>query len=236
MKGRSPHNRPGVRKNDIYGLLLDMGGEARWKDLKDKARATLHCGPTTLKQTLDQLIEDKSVVREARLKKKGAEVWYRTITQLDLLKPTIVWKPTVQFKPHEDILDKSYNHIREEARKLEGKKKEDFLRDQLYRFVLITVRSHIGQLLVALRTAEVHKLNNSEALQAFDLNFDYSVRRLDGLLLGLLLEYREYSMEVIDQILREPFKPASLPPRSMKEFLGSTASTLKWIESYGKET
>jgi len=236
MKGRSPYNRPGLRKRELNTLLLKIGGEARWKDLKDKARVELRWGPTTLKQTLDQMIKDKHVIKEARLGTRTAEVWYRTRTQLDLLKPIIIWKPTLQFKPHEDILDKLVAYIREEAQKLEGKEKEAFLRDYLHKFVLIIMRSHIGQFLITLRRAEVDKLDKSEALQAFDLNFDYSVKRVDELLLELLLEYREYAMEVIDQILCEPYKPASVPPRSMKEFLGPVASALKWMESYGKKT
>lgn len=240
MKGRSPYNKLSIRKNDLYRLLLEMGGEARWKDLKEKARITLHWGPTTLKQTLDQMIEGKSVVREARLGARARpEVWYRTVTQLDLLKPIIVWKSTLQFKPlepTEDMLDKFVAYIREETQKREGKERETFLRDCLHRAVFgVAVLSHAAQLLVALRTAEIHKLGKSEALQIFDLNFDYSVRRADELLLELLLEYPEYSMEVIDQILREPYKSASVQPRSMKEFLGPVTSTLKWIKSYAKE-
>lgn len=241
MQGRSPFNKPSIRQNDIYQLmLLKMGGEARWKDLKEKARAELHWGPTTLKQTLDQLIEGKSIFKEARLGKKGgAEVWYRTATQLDLLKTNIVWKPSLQFKPlepTEDMIDKVIAYMREEAQKREGKEKEAFLRDYLHRVIFgLAMHSPAAQLLVALRTAEVHRLRKSEALQAFDLSFDYSVRRVDELLLELLLEYPEISMEVIDQILREPYKPASVKPRSMKEFLGPVASTLKWIKSYSKE-
>ena len=59
MKGRSPSNIPGVKKKDLHNLLLELGGEARWKDLKNNARITLHWGPTTLKQTLDQMVREK---------------------------------------------------------------------------------------------------------------------------------------------------------------------------------
>ena len=56
MRGRSPFNKPSIRKDDLYRLLLENGGELRWKNLKEKVRETLHWGPTTLKETLDQLI------------------------------------------------------------------------------------------------------------------------------------------------------------------------------------
>jgi len=236
MKGRSPYNKPSIRESDLYGLLLKMGGEARWTDLKDKARVELHWGPTTLKQTLDQMIKGKSIIKTAKLGTKGAEVWYRTKTPFDLLKPIIVWKPTLQFEPHEDFITKFVANIREKAQKLEGKEKEDFLRGHLHGAVFgFTMASHWTYLLESLRTAEVQKLEKSEALQVSGLSYDFSVRRVDEILLELLLEYREYSMEIIDQMLREPYRPPSVPPRSMKGFLGSVASALKWIDSYGKK-
>ena len=76
MKGRSPWNRPSIKKHDAYKLLLQLGGKARWKDL-EAHRSELGWGPTTLKQTLDELVEDGSVMKEARLAKSGGpEVWY----------------------------------------------------------------------------------------------------------------------------------------------------------------
>jgi predicted ArsR family transcriptional regulator len=76
MKGRSPWNRPSIKKQDAYKLLLQLGGKARWKDL-EAHRSRLGWGPTTLKQTLDELVKDGSVMKEARLAKSGGpEVWY----------------------------------------------------------------------------------------------------------------------------------------------------------------
>jgi predicted transcriptional regulator len=76
MKGRSPWNRPSIKKHDAYKLLLQLGGKARWKDL-EAHRSKLGWGPTTLKQTLDELVKDGSVMKEARLAKSGGpEVWY----------------------------------------------------------------------------------------------------------------------------------------------------------------
>lgn len=232
MRGRSPFNKPSVRKKELYELLLRLGGEARWKDLKANLKE-LGWGPTTLKQTLDQMIEGKAIIREARLGVKGAEVWYRTITERDLLIPTIVWKPTIDIKGPEDPYARWIANIRETAKHLDGKEKEIFLRDNLHRLVFgVAMLSPVIQFLVALRSAEINNLKESETLLNFELGFDYSVKQPDLSLLKLLLEYREYGMEIIDQILREPYKPPSVPPRSMKRFVESRTSALQWIKSY----
>jgi predicted ArsR family transcriptional regulator len=81
MKGRSIWNRPPIKKHDAYRLLLELGGKARWKDL-EAHRSELGWGPTTLKQTLDELVKDGSVMKEARLAKSGGpEVWYSAEVQ-----------------------------------------------------------------------------------------------------------------------------------------------------------
>ncbi len=85
MKGRSVWNRPPLKKIDAYNLLLDLGGEARWKDLKANLNK-LGWGPTTLKQTMDELVEEGSVTKEARLGTSGPEVWYiATVKDVDPL-------------------------------------------------------------------------------------------------------------------------------------------------------
>lgn len=80
MKGKNPLNKPSIRQTDVCRLLLKLGGEARWKDLKmhlDK----LSWGPTTLKQTLDEAVKEGSVIKEARLGPKGPEAWYTVVIQ-----------------------------------------------------------------------------------------------------------------------------------------------------------
>ena len=62
MKGKSPFNKPSLRKTEVYKLLLKLGGEAQWKDLKDKLDK-LGWGPTTLKQTLDEMVEEATCHR-----------------------------------------------------------------------------------------------------------------------------------------------------------------------------
>ena len=60
MRGRSPYNKPSVRIKEAHDLLLKLGGEARWKDLKANLKE-LGWGPTTLKQTLDQMIKKRLI-------------------------------------------------------------------------------------------------------------------------------------------------------------------------------
>ena len=79
MKGRSPFNRPSVKKADLYKLLLSLGGKARWKQLRGKLK-DLTWGPTTLKKTLDQMVTEGKIKKEAVAGDKGPEVWY-SLTQ-----------------------------------------------------------------------------------------------------------------------------------------------------------
>jgi hypothetical protein len=223
MKGRSPFNKPSSRKKDLYELLFKLGGEARWKDL-DANLKQLGWGPTTLKQTLDQMVKDRSIIKEARLGAKGAEVWYRTL---------IAWLPTPKDRELTDLFGEMITSTRDAAKKLQGKQREEYLLDTLRMYVIGVMRTHISHLLLILRQAQIHKLNYSEALQSFDLSLDAAIKLEDKVLLGLLLEYGEYSMEAIDQILREPYKPASVKPRSMTEFTSSSdSSVIKWVETW----
>jgi len=75
MKGRSPFNRPTAKRDALYRLLLKHDGKARWTQLKTHLK-DLGWGPTTLKQVLDDLIDDKKVRKEAVAGEKGPEIWY----------------------------------------------------------------------------------------------------------------------------------------------------------------
>lgn len=90
MKGRNPLNRPSVRKTDVYKLLLNLGGEARWKDMELKLK-DLGWGPTTLKQVLDEMVKDGSIIKEARLGVRGPEAWYSVV-----IKDDDIWEPVLK--------------------------------------------------------------------------------------------------------------------------------------------
>mgnify|MGYP005839312089 CR=1 FL=1 len=75
MKGRTVWNKPSIRKTDVYKLIIKLGGKARWTHLKAHLKE-LGWGPTTLKQTLDELVNEGSIMKEAVAGDKGPEIWY----------------------------------------------------------------------------------------------------------------------------------------------------------------
>ncbi|MDI6904546.1 MAG: hypothetical protein QMD13_03510 [Candidatus Bathyarchaeia archaeon] len=132
MKGRSVWNKPSVRKTDVYKLLIKLGGKARWKHLKAHLK-DLGWGPTTLKQTLDEMVKEGSIIKEAVAGDKGPEVWYKAR----------IWASD-GWKKFEEFLDRrkaapSFEEmrriIREKMQKLEEVEKEAFLRGLLRDFV-----------------------------------------------------------------------------------------------------
>ena len=76
MKGRTVWNKLSIRKTDVYKLLVKLGGRARWSHLKARLKE-LGWGPTTLKRTLDDMVREGSVVKEAVAGDRGPEVWYK---------------------------------------------------------------------------------------------------------------------------------------------------------------
>lgn len=76
MKGRAVWNKPSIKKTDVYKLIVKLGGKARWTHLKAHLNE-LGWGPTTLKQTLDVMVKEGSVVKEAIAGSKGPEIWYK---------------------------------------------------------------------------------------------------------------------------------------------------------------
>ena len=132
MKGRSPFNTPKQRKKDIYQILVQTGGEARWKTLKAHLKE-LQMGPTTLKQTLDKMYNEGSIIKEPRLGPKGAEVWYKITTDLDEVginqKKNTQQTENGQNEPYS--LDQYYKDLKEKASQLKGKEKSDYLQTQM---------------------------------------------------------------------------------------------------------
>jgi predicted transcriptional regulator len=102
MRGRNATNKLRFRKEDVYKLLLRLGGEARWRDLESHL-PDLQMGPTMLKNTLDSLIEEGAVRKEARATKKGPEVWYIAKVQgITVLLKSIIALADIQPKQLEE--------------------------------------------------------------------------------------------------------------------------------------
>jgi len=73
--GHYPFNRSHPRKGEIFAILSELGGKARWSHLLKRARER-RMGPTTLKRLLDEMEEEGVIKVEARRGKRGPEVWY----------------------------------------------------------------------------------------------------------------------------------------------------------------
>ena len=163
MRGRNAINRknakPMQRQKDLYELLIEIGGEIQWKNLRAITLERLKWSPTKLKKTLDELIENKQVFKEPRLGRKGAEVWYIATTPANLYKLALrIAQPFIPIKTEKPTKDDYrtllLSKIREKASRLQGKEKEDFLRKSLYDAIRIfgTV-SHLIPFFLTLRTA-----------------------------------------------------------------------------------
>jgi len=126
MKGRSPLNRPSIRKTDVYKLLLNLGGEARWKDMEMKLKE-LGWGPTTLKQVLDEMVEEGSLKKEARLGVRGPEAWYTVV-----IKDDDIWAPLLKSV---GTADEMGSNMAKELRNVKEQGKEQISLDELAEMV-----------------------------------------------------------------------------------------------------
>jgi hypothetical protein len=167
LKGRSPWNKPSQRKADIYKLLTQVGGEARWKTLKAHLNE-LRLGPTTLKQALDDMVKEQSITKEARLGTEGAEVWYKIQNPL----VNTVWKNLEQKinegcdqnKP--DALLQMFEDIKANASKLKGKEKENYLKTQMEHIVKAASEAYVAFLSLHVRGAQF--ADSKKLSQIFD--------------------------------------------------------------------
>lgn len=192
MKGRSPHNKPSIRKTDVYRLLLKLGGEARWKDLKANLEE-LGWGPTTLKKTLDQMIEEGSVIKEARLGAKGPEAWYKV-----QIKDDDIWAPFKRaLDKRKDVpMEQIRQSIRDKAQKLRGKEREAFLKAQMRKIVEMARDAVSAELYMLVRGA-FKKLEEGKLLILFDYISDVVLKEEMKEYMQILLDYPGQSMEVL---------------------------------------
>jgi len=196
MRGRSPFNRPPVRKTDVYRFLIKLGGEGRWKDLKAHLKE-FGWGPTTLKRTLDEMIDEGSVYKEARLGRAGPEAWY-----IAKVKDTDIWDTTKrEHLSFEQLVVDIQNRLQE----LEGKpeEKEVFLKRQLQKIVRIPMDAYAALIYTVTGVAEDGKTTKPETLRLFDYLYDTVLRNIAKEPLQFCLKYPEYTLEVTDRMLRK---------------------------------
>jgi len=192
MKGRSIWNNPSIRKRDIYRLLLKLNGEARWKDLKANLK-DLGWGPTTLKQTLDDMVEEGSVIKEARLGAKGPEAWYRV-----QIKDDDIWAPFKRALDKEEAvsMEQIRQGIKDKAQKLTGKEREVFLKAEMRRIAEMTRDAVLAELYMAAKGA-FKKMEKTKLLIIFDYLFDVVLKKHVKEYMKIFMDYPEQSMEVL---------------------------------------
>jgi hypothetical protein len=148
MKGRTAYNKPKNRNPEIYRLLVQIGGEARWKTLKTHLEE-LQLGPTTLKQALDELVEEESITKEARLGTEGAEVWYKVKCPMDN-----VWNDFMDNIGKPDAPLPVLENIKKNASKLEGKEKYEYLLEQMKKAIKFATEQYVVLLSLYVRSAQ----------------------------------------------------------------------------------
>jgi len=201
MKGRSPWNKPSQRKADIYKLLIQVGGEARWKTLKAHLEE-LRLGPTTLKQTLDEMVKEQSITKEARLGTEGAEVWYKIEHPL----VNNVWENFLQ-KNNEscedqnkpDALLQMFEDIKTNASKLKGKEKENYLQTQMQHVVKTASEAYVAFLSLHVRSAQF--ADSKKLSQIFDYLWSDLLLNDTKAFQKILGEYPTISLKAIEIFL-----------------------------------
>ena len=230
MKGKSPWNKPSIKKTDMYQLLLDLGGEARWKDLKANLKK-LGWGPTTLKQTLDEMIEEGSIIKEARLGPKGPEAWYSVVikdyeiwepllksisdeisTTAETLKTTKEKKENVSMEELTQLINEIKDtsmaqvgqRIREKAEQLKAPEREVFLKRQMQKITQLALEEL--QALIYMEARAVWKSGREKSSFIHSILSIIFNNHLEEYL-KVLVAYPECTMEVLlDQMIKDKDK------------------------------
>lgn len=189
MRGKSPYNKPSIRKTEVYRLLLKLGGEARWKNLKENL-SQLGWGPTTLKRVLDEMIREGSVVKEARLGGKGPEVWYKL-----KIRDENLWET---FEKTLDIQQLA-NTIKTKAQTLKGQEREAFLKDQMLKIVEMVEGTVQVPLYIMVKGA-LHKSKREDLLAIYDYIFEVFVKEEIKKYAQILMDYPEQALESLLQL------------------------------------
>ena len=194
MKGRSPFNKPTKRKAEIYQLIVQVGGEARWKTLKAHLDE-LRLGPTTLKQALDEMVKEQSLTKEARLGPDGAEVWYKLDTNVD------EWSTRNFDRTSEnaEYVQEMFDEIKKKAAKLQGKDKDDYLQAQMKKIVNIASETYVKFIGSFVRAAQFN--DKAKLFQIFDYYFFYVLINDTKMFQDILSDYPSISLKAIQSYL-----------------------------------
>lgn len=177
-------NKPSIRKTDVYKLIVKLGGKARWTHLKAHLKE-LGWGPTTLKQTLDELVNEGSIIKEAVAGDKGPEIWYR-LPKRD----SGIWELFPEIAEQSSRVP-SFEEIKKTLeRKAEGlgkHERDEFLRDSLRE--LVETAAEIYTVLLCLGADEL-VYRRPGAVTYIDASFDL-VKEATLEIMHVFLEYPE---------------------------------------------
>ena len=191
MKGNTEYNKPKTRKAEIYQLIFRVGGEARWKTLKAHLNE-LRLGPTTLKQTLDEMVKEQSITKEARLGPDGAEIWYKIPQTVDE-----VW---INFQKNASLKNPNsfellHKDIKEKTSRLKGKEKNDYIQTQMQEVVKNARDSYISFMSIYLRGAKYG--DPAQMDQAYDYVLSDVLVKETRFFQKILAEYPDFSLRAI---------------------------------------
>jgi hypothetical protein len=204
MKGRSPWNRPSVRKTEAYTLLMKLGGNARWRDLKSHL-AELGWGPTTLKRTLDEMLIEGTITKEARLGEKGPEAWYTTRTGYK-----------AYYEPHEIIVSSRTGDLDQMMKNLQKRLMESKHDNALLKTRLEEIVKMAGNTLTELFYLDARHTfeTNTRSERFFDLMYEGMAENQIRMFLQVCLEYPKHMMEVCESLLEDKGKNGILSGKS----------------------
>jgi hypothetical protein len=192
MKGKSPYNKQ--RKTEIYKLIMKVGGEARWKTLKAHLNE-LRLGPTTLKQTLDEMVKEQSLTKEARLGPDGAEVWYKLDPSVDEWSTRNFDRTSEDAEYAQEIIDET----KKKAAKLTGKDKDDYLQMQMQKIVKIASEDYVRFIGSFVRAAQFN--DKAKLFQIFDYYFFYVLINDTKIFQNILSDYPNIGLKAIQSFL-----------------------------------
>ena len=195
MKGRTVWNKPSIRKPQVYKLLLKLGGEARWKHLKANLKE-LGWGPTTLKRTLDEMVEEGSVIKEAVAGDRGPEIWYKV-----KIKDSALWKLFIEAFDEDRLpsLEEINQTIRNKMQELDKEERNIYLGQALRELVQNAQEEYVVGFCLAVNEMVY---NPKGFTTYFDALFDCIKHETTKYLLAFL-EYRQQAVGIAVDILNE---------------------------------
>ncbi|MCW3977560.1 MAG: hypothetical protein NWE77_06475 [Candidatus Bathyarchaeota archaeon] len=142
------------------------------------------------------MVEEGSVIKEAKLGAKGPEAWYRVQT-----KDTDIWEPFEKALAEEKVpsTEQIAEGIHKRLKLLADKEKEVFLRTELRKILDMARDTCAALFYVQARSAK--KTDKEQSINVFEYIFDVVFKKQIKEYLQICLEYPETTMIVVDSLL-----------------------------------